>query len=188
LAITDVTDMNLYYFVKSLGDISQREKWAVEAYRKFIDFKNDNLLCEDRDGINEFPISGPILRELIEFWTHYYACYTIRFMITLVHQHQIKISYPKFTRQEHRIIIDEALNVAKKKRDIMCRGNGKPREGIGKAPAFYLVTLHILNLVPETHKRHKFYVSLFLFMFNTGQRFISMSNIMITDIKNAIYF
>jgi hypothetical protein len=109
-------------------------------------------------------------------------------MITLVHQHQIKISYPKFTRQEHRIIIDEALNVAKKKRDIMCRGNGKPREGIGKAPAFYLVTLHILNLVPETHKRHKFYVSLFLFMFNTGQRFISMSNIMITDIKNDIFF
>jgi hypothetical protein len=111
LASTDVTDMYLYDFVKPLGDISKKEKWAVEAYRKFIDFKNDKLLCEAKDEINEFPISGQILRELIEFWTHYYACYTIRFMITLVHQHQIKISYPKFTRQEHWIIVDEALNI-----------------------------------------------------------------------------
>jgi hypothetical protein len=183
LAITDVTDMNLYDFVKSLGDISQREKRAVEAYRKFIDFKNDKLLCEDKDGTNEFPISGPILRELIEFWTQYYACNTIRFMITLVHQHQIKIGYPKFKRQERWIIVDEALNIAKQK-GILC---AEKMENLEKEQ-FNLVTLHILNLVPETHTRHKFYVLLFLFMFNTGQRFISMSNIMITDIKNDIFF
>jgi hypothetical protein len=183
LASTDVTDMNLYDFVNPLGDISQTEKWTVEAYRKFIDFKNDKLLCEDKDGTNEFPISGPILRELIEFWTQYYACNTIRFMITQVHQHQIKIGYPKFTRQEHWIIVDEALNIAKQK-GILC---AEKMENLEKEQ-FYLVTLHILNLVPETHTRHKFYVLLFLFMFNTGQRFISMSNIMITDIKNGIFF
>ena len=62
------------------------------------------------------------------------------YMLNLVHPHQIKIGFPKFTRQEHWIITDEALNVAKKKRDIMCRENGTPREGTGQAPAFNLVT------------------------------------------------
>jgi hypothetical protein len=45
-------------------------------------------------------------------------------------------------------------------------------EGLGKAPSFYVVLLHILNLVPKNYHRYKFYMALNLLMMNTGQRFI----------------
>ena len=99
LSSTDLTDMYLYEFIKPLGETSQRTEWVLEAYRKFIDLKNDKLLCENKIDIDEFPIKGSILKELIEFWTHYYACNTIRWMITILHQLHIYTGYPKFTRQ-----------------------------------------------------------------------------------------
>ena len=81
-------------------------------------------------------------------------------MITILHQHHIYNGFPKFTRQGHWRIVDETMKVAEKKREIKCRENGKPIQRKGKVPAFYLVLLHILNLVPEAHRHHKFYVSL----------------------------
>ena len=67
----------------------------------------------------------------------------------------------------------------------MCRLNKQWLEGIGKAPSFYVVLLHILNLVPENYRLYKFYMSLYLFMMHTSQRFITMSNVKLSDIRSV---
>jgi 5-bromo-4-chloroindolyl phosphate hydrolysis protein len=90
------------------------------------------------------------------------------------------------TKDDFRII-DKALEVAKTKRDKLKRDNDKRLEGLGKAPAFYPVLLHILNLVSTNLTRYNFYISIFLFMLNTGQRFITSSNVLLTGIKDVIF-
>jgi len=99
LSSTDLTDMYFYEFIKPFGETSQRTERVLQAYRNFINLKNGKLLCENKVDIDEFPIKGSILKELIEFWTHYYASNTIRLMITILHQLHIYNGYPKFTRQ-----------------------------------------------------------------------------------------
>jgi hypothetical protein len=66
-----------------------------------------------------------------------------------------------------------ALAVAKTKRDKLKRVNNERLEGLDKAQAFNPVLLHILNLVPTNFTRYNFYISIFLFMMNTGQIFIT---------------
>ena len=57
-------------------------------------------------------------------------------------------------------------------------------EGLGKAPAFYPVLFHVLDLVPESYPQREFNLSLFLFMLNTGQRYVSICNIKLSDITS----
>ncbi len=97
----------------------------------------------------------------------------------------IIISKTIFT-QDHWCIVDEATKAAKIKRDEIYRSKNKCLEGLGKAPAFYPVLLHILNLVSKNHRRYNFYILIFLFMLNTGQRFVTASNVMVTGIKDVI--
>ncbi len=56
-------------------------------------------------------------------------------------------------------------------------------EGLSKAPSFYIELTHILNQVTENYKRDKFYMSLYLFMMHTSQRFITMSNVKLSGIR-----
>jgi hypothetical protein len=70
----------------------------------------------------------------------------------------------------------------------MCRLKKQRLEGLGKAPSFYVVLLHILNLVPKNYRRYKFYMSLYLFMMQTGQRLITMSNVKLSDIRSVYQY
>ena len=109
---------------------------------------------------------------------------TIRILITLLHQSHIDRGNKEFDLQTFKTL-KAAHRKAQKQRDIMCRAGKKRQEGLGKAPSFYPVLLHILNLVPENYPRYKFYMSLNLFMMNTGQRFITMSNVKLADIRSV---
>jgi hypothetical protein len=177
--------MYLYDFDSFEKDVKQLH-WAKKAYENFIDFKNDILLCEGKKPLNEFPIIGSTFTELIEFWTQFYAVNTMRLLLTLINKLQKQSLNNGFTKEDFRLI-DSALAVAKTKRDKMKRDNNERLEGLGKAPAFYPVLLHILNLVPTNFNRYNFYISIFLFMLNTGQRFITSSNVLLTDIKDVIF-
>ena len=114
-----------YLFSVSCGKIIT-VKWCYDDKNILINlndddvryFKLDDIDKIIKDGNDEFPIKGSILRVLIEFWTHYYACNTIRYMITILHQHHIYNGFPKFTRQGHWRIVDETMKVAEKKREI----------------------------------------------------------------------
>jgi hypothetical protein len=110
----------------------------------------------------------------------------MRLLLTLINKLQKQSLNNGFTKEDFRLI-DSALAVAKTKRDKMKRDNNERLEGLGKAPAFYPVLLHILNLVPTNFNRYNFYISIFLFMLNTGQRFITSSNVLLTDIKDVIF-
>ena len=110
----------------------------------------------------------------------------MRLLLTLINKLQKQSFNNGFTKEDFRLI-DSALAVAKTKRDKMKRDNNERLEGLGKAPAFYPVLLHILNLVPTNFNRYNFYISIFLFMLNTGQRFITSSNVLLTDIKDVIF-
>jgi hypothetical protein len=69
----------------------------------------------------------------------------------------------------------------------MCRIENKRLEGLGKAPALYPVLFSILDLVPKSFETRDFYVALFLFMLCTGQRYITICNIKLSDIKSVVF-
>ena len=98
----------------------KRMDWAKNGYSQFIDFKNEQLKCEDKESIEEFPITSKILKELIVFWTQMYAVTTIRCLISCLHAYQIDLINIKF-KDKHWNTIKDALKIAKKQRDIMCR-------------------------------------------------------------------
>jgi hypothetical protein len=186
LESTNISDMYLYDFNSSETDV-KRLNWAQKAYENFLDFKNDILLCEGKNPLKEFPIIGSTFTELIEFWTQFYEVNTMRLLLTLINKLQKQSLNNGFTKEDFRII-DIALADAKTKRNKLKHDNNERLEGLGKAPAFYPVLLHILNSVPTNFNRYNFYISIFLFMLNTGQRFITSSNILLTDIKDVIFF
>ncbi len=64
--------------------------------------------------------------------------------------------------------------------------NNKNLEGTGKMAAIYLILLHILQLVPSDYPNREFFISCFLFMLNTGARYITMCNMQLKDLKRVI--
>jgi hypothetical protein len=175
----------MYQYHHVHGDTTnKRTLWANKAYSYFIEEKNEILIGQNRPKIEEFPIQESIISELVEYWTQYYATNTIRILITLLHKSHIERGYEKFDSKIFKKL-QAAYTISEKQRVIMCRLNKQWLEGIGKAPSFYVVPLHILNLVPENYRRYKFYMSLYLFMMHTGQRFITMSNVKLSDIRSV---
>jgi len=142
--------------------------WAENTYSNFIEFKNEQLICDDKDQINEFPLTSKILDELIVYWTQMYTVNTIRSLIHNLHAYQIDFINKKFSDKQW-TTIKNSLKVRQKQRDIICKKAKRRLEGLGKVPAYYPVLLYILDLVPQTYVRRNFYVSCFLFMLNTGQ-------------------
>jgi hypothetical protein len=59
-------------------------------------------------------------------------------------------------------------------------------EGNCKMTAIYLVLLYILQLVPIDYPNREFVISSFLFLLNTGARYITMCNIQFKDFKRVI--
>jgi hypothetical protein len=96
---------------------------------------------------------------------------TLRLLLTLINKLQKQSLKNGLTKEDFRLI-DMALAVAKTKRDKLKRDYNERLEGLDKAQAFNPVILHILNLVPTNFTRYN-YISIFLFMMNTGQRFIT---------------
>ena len=66
--------------------------------------------------------------------------------MSLLHMHQQNLNYAPYTDAEHKLK-KSCIESAKKQRDIMCNNKGLRLEGLGNAPAFYPVNLHILNLI-----------------------------------------
>jgi hypothetical protein len=60
-------------------------------------------------------------------------------------------------------------------------------EGLGKCPMFYPVLLWVLDQVPDNEENRDFYNSLFLFMIYTGQRYVSICEIKISDISRYLF-
>ena len=182
---TSISDLFLYdnFFTDEFK--LKRMIWAKNTYSNFIEFKNEQLICDDKDQINEFPLTSKILDELIVYWTQMYTVNTIRSLIHNLHAYQIDFINKKFSDKQW-TTIKNSLKVRQKQRDIICKKAKRRLEGLGKVPAYYPVLLYILDLVPQTYVRRNFYVSCFLFMLNTGQRYITMCEIKMSDISSVI--
>jgi hypothetical protein len=188
LEVTSISDIYQYDHIKCFSN-DPRLIWAVGAYENFIDNKNEVLQCENPDlfkKIEKFPITQQILQELILYWTPLYAVNTIRNLISYLNQEQIQ-NYNEKLSHETWEIIHASLDLAQQQRDRMCRIENKRLEGLGKAPALYPVLFDILDLMPKSFETRDFSVSLFLFMLCTGQRYITICNIKLSDIKSVVF-
>ena len=105
-------------------------------------------------------------------------------MISLLHQEHKKF-HPRLSKEIWAVIEDE-YHIAQKERDKFARFEDRRLEGLGKAPAFYAVLFYILDLVPVSYPNREFYISLFLFMLSTGQRYVTICNIKLCDILAVV--
>jgi hypothetical protein len=72
--------------VQGIKSDNKRCEWALNAYKEFIDIKNEELENESPKSfkeLKEFPLSTNTLIELIKFWTPFYAVNTIRNLINV---------------------------------------------------------------------------------------------------------
>ena len=105
-------------------------------------------------------------------------------MISLLHQEHKKFHH-RLSKEIWAVIEDE-YHIAQKERDKIARFEDRRLEGLGKAPAFYAVLFYILDLVPVSYPNREFYISLFLFMLSTGQRYVTICNIKLCDIRAVV--
>jgi hypothetical protein len=101
--------------------------------------------------------------------------------MSVLHKKHIDLNHSQFSNDEKKKI-QVSLKSAELERDKICISKNCRKEGLGKAPAFYPVLFYILDLVPETYPRREYFLSLFLFMMNTGQRYVTICNIKLCDI------
>jgi hypothetical protein len=185
--VTNTSDMYQFDHVEGLRN-DYKLNWALGAYEMFIEDKNEELENQNPKNfkkVEPFPLTEEILQDLILYWTRIYAVNTIRTLISLLHQKHKIITNTKFSTEIWKIL-EKSLSSAQKQRDQLCINENRRLEGLGKAPAFFLVSYYILNLVPESYKDHDFFVSLFLFMLNTGQRYVTVCHIRLSDITSVV--
>jgi hypothetical protein len=174
----------------------------IKAYEIFVETENDDIKAKNQMNKGEknykklkkievWPASIYIIQEFMKSMSQTLAVNTINNMLTEINKNKKIISNKQFSKSDWKKIeltriecqrIRDNYRNSKDVEDIV----GKKLEGTGKAPAFYLVLFHILNLVPEQFINKEFYTSMFLFMLNTGQRYISVKNIQICDIERVI--
>ena len=102
--------------------------------------------------------------------------------MSIIHKKNQLQGYDSFTKVDFKLLKITREEVVKIRNDY-CDKLGIRREGLGKSQAIYIVLLHVLNSLPQMYIDKQFYLSMFLFMLHTGQRFITMSNIQLKDIK-----
>ncbi len=181
LASTDVSDLLLFDEIKGIEGNSVKQEWALIAYSKFLDIENERRQLASEPELDIFPISPETLECFVLYLGQYYAVNTIRTLITLIHESQIDHCSKCFS-EDHWNKFRTSVMKVKIHRDLDCGEHGRRLEGIGKCPSFYPVLFLILDQVPKTEKQRDFYNSLFLFMIYTGQRYVTICNIKLSDI------
>ncbi len=140
------------------------------------------MVLEGKNEVKEFPITEEIVIKLTEFWTDRYAVNTIKVLLSKLNQIQAEENFEKYDGDVLNSIAKCLLN-AQLRRNVIRDLKGLRREGSGKVPCFYPVLLYILDLVPSTFKDRELYFSAFLFSLCSGQRYVTISNVKISDIR-----
>ena len=184
-AIDCTNNSEMYLFDKTEKKMrTKKDIWALNAYLEFLDEYNENLVLEGKKEVNEFPITEEIIKKVIEFWTDRYAVNTMRQLLCILNQIQSEENHEKYDGNELNTISD-CLEEAQLRRNVIRDLKGLRREGSGKVPCFYPVLLYILDLVPSDYKNREFYFSAFLFGLCSGQRYITISNVKVSDISRT---
>ena len=196
LEYTYIDDLQMYETFKSKTKLSDKEKWALKEYENFIEDENEmknlenDLNKEKNDSENlkliiAWPINIEILQEFMKAMSKRYAAGTIRNMVSFLNNIQRFYGQDEFSKNDFKKI-NVTLDECKCYRNVLCNKKGLKLEGKGKAPAFHLILFHILNLVPHDYPDREFYISMHLFMLNTGQRYMTMCNIKLDDIVRVV--
>ena len=173
----------------------------IKAYENYIEIENkdieaENSLNKDKTDftilkrIELWPANINIIQEFMKSMSQTLAVNTINNILSQINKTQKIISNKQFSKSDWKKIELTRIE-CQKVRDNYCDSKdiedvvGRKLEGTGKAPAFYLVLFHVLNLVPKDFDKREFYISMFLFMLNTGQRYVSMKNVRLEDIDNV---
>ena len=182
LASTDQSDLFIFDDIRGIDGVNKRQEWALRGYAKYLDIENERRELASESKLDDFPISPQTLECLVLYFGQFYAVNTISNMISNIHSAQQDTCNKKFTK-EHWEKFQQSLETVKIHRVLDCEENNRRLEGIGKCPMFYPVHFWILDKVPKTEQQRDFYNSLFLFMIYTGQRYVTICNIRLSDIS-----
>ncbi len=182
LETLNLSDLYIYDSIEGLNKKSTTSEWAIRVYELYMDLENEQREHKCLELAPLFPISPSGLERFVTYLSEFYACNTIRVIVTNVNKVQIENGEEKFTI-EHWNSFKKAMSYASEQRNNRCKIDKRRMEGLGKAPCFYPVLFHILNLVPDDYPEREFYISFFLFMIYTGQRYITLSNVKLSDIS-----
>ncbi len=184
--IRNLNPLDLHNYIINFDlKIDPKTNWCVERYEEYIETENIQNETDMLDLIEAWPVKLNVLQNFMVEMSDTLAVNTINTIVTTVHkQHQI-LGHSTFNK-EFWIEVGKTRLLCQKNRDAMCLKENKNLEGTGKMAAIYIVLLYILQLVPVEYPNREFFISCFLFMLNTGARYITICNIQLKDLKRVI--
>jgi hypothetical protein len=179
------SDLNMFDNIKIELKIDPARQWGLDKYEDYIENENIENEVEKKKLIEAFPVNLSVLQNFMIEMSNTLAVNTINNILIIVHKYHQILGHPKFSKEFMKEVA-KTRKQCQKNRDDYCLSNNKNLEGTGKMAAIYLILLHILQSVPSDYPKREFFISCFLFMFNTGARFVTMCNIQIKNLKRVV--